>query len=207
MDLLAFAGNVVTVMLGSGAAFSLLHLYTERRKRTDEVGFLATQLAVQFEGYAIECADKVSDNDTAWGSDGAAGENIRSIPQFAPLPISDAYKLLKRGLVDEMLQLPQDILMAQKSASFTGDVGDEDEYIKEVRDSTLRIGSQAANMALKLRQKYSLPERLLVYNEWDIRKYFGDELAKIQQEQEARRLENQRLWNMAASLPIVSSQQ
>ncbi len=185
MDLFTFGSNLITVMLGSGAAFGILNWFSERQKRTEEVEFLATRLAVQLEGYAIECADKVSDHDTATDSDNTAGAVIGKIPEFPPLPESESYRLLKRDLLDEMLQFPQLRFMAENAAIFWWNVvGDPDSCRVAYRDNTISMGERAAGLAKRLREKYSLPKRTLIYGEWDICKFFNEELAKIQKREE-----------------------
>ena len=180
IDLLSFGGNIITVMLGSGAAFGFMNLYSDRKKHKNNAEFLATQIAVQLEGYAIECADKISEHTTAEDSDNHAGRLIGKIPEYPPLPTSDSYNLLNRGIVDEVLQFPQERQMADKAAYFWWDVvGDPECCNAAYKDNTIRMGERAARLAKKIRNFYKLPERKLVFGEWDIYKFFNDELAAI----------------------------
>jgi hypothetical protein len=117
-----FISNLVTVFLGSGAAIAVAKIFFEHRKDRqqwiDATEYLALQLAFLFEGYAIECADKASDHRTAISSDGHAGSLIGRVPQLLPLPESDAYKLLDRTVLNDVLDFPQRCQMANEAALF-----------------------------------------------------------------------------------------
>ena len=88
--------NLLTVFLGSGAALTAFNWYIEhqreKKRRTDEKEFLAVKLAIEFEGFAIECAELVSDHITNENSGGQAGKRIGSLPDVRQPPRSDSYK-------------------------------------------------------------------------------------------------------------------
>lgn len=186
IDIAEFAGQVVTVMLGSGAAFAFLNWRTERRRRIDDVEFLATTLAVQFEGYAIDCADKVSDHQLATDSDGCAGKLIGKIPDFNLVTQHEGYRLLDRAVLDEILQFPQERLLAERAAIFWWDVvGDPDCCNNAYRDNTVKVAHHALMLATKLRSRYKLPKRSMAYGEWDIREFLAKEVQKLSDETKA----------------------
>jgi len=179
IDLLAFGGNVITVMLGSGAAFGILKWHTDWKTQQNKAKFLATQLAVQLEGYAIDCSDKISGHITAEDSNEAAGDYITKIVEYPPLPVSDAYQSLERSIADEVLQFPQECQMAERAARFLWEVADTDACLENYKDNTIRIGAKAAELAKKIREHYSLPMRKLTFGEWDVYQFFADELKKV----------------------------
>src|SRR5665213_470230 len=127
----SFIFNLVTVFLGSGAALAVSKMIFEyrkdRRQRADATEYLAIQLAFLLEGYAIDCANKANDHKTAEQFDGHAGALIGSIPTPPPFPEGDAYKLLDRTLLNDLLDFPQRCQMAHEEAMFWWNVvGDED---------------------------------------------------------------------------------
>jgi hypothetical protein len=190
-----FLSNLVTVFLGSGAAIAVAKIFFEhhrdRRQRIDAAEYLALQLAFLFEGYAIECADKTNDQRTADDSDGAAGSAIGRVPQLPPLPESDAYKLLDRARLNDVLDFPQRCQMANEAAMFWWDVvGDNDCCRNAMEENTLVMGGRAVDIAKKLRTTYALGSRDLTFGEWNIEEFFSQELTKLAKiEQERRQAE------------------
>ena len=179
-----FWTNLVTVFLGSGAAVAITNWYIEHRReerrRTDETEFLAVKLAIEFEGYAIECAERVSDHKTAEDSGGHAGKRIGSLPEAPQLPKGDAYKFFDRNLLDDIYQFPQDCLMADRAAIFWWNVvGDEDCCTQAYEKNTIRMGVKASEIAKEIRRKNKLPSRTLTFGNWKIDKFLGEEMAKI----------------------------
>jgi hypothetical protein len=176
--------SLLTVMLGSGAAFAVIQLFLDYRrdyrKRTDSLQYLALRLAFIFEGYAISCAEKESDHSTAVEHDGHAGRLLGSVPDAPTLPESDAYEFLDSDILSDAFDLPQRVMMADRFASFWWDtVGDRDSFYTEVGHQTLQMGAMAMEVAGKIRRRYRLPARPLVIGTWDIGAYLKDEVRKI----------------------------
>ena len=124
------ASNFISVLVGTGALFGVIQLYSERRKRKEAVKYLATRIAIQLEGYAIDCANKVSDYNLLLASNGILGELVQDIPILPEIPDGD-YKLLDRSLLDNFLQLPQNIKAAHNAALRDGDFVNEVEGIQD----------------------------------------------------------------------------
>jgi hypothetical protein len=171
----------------------------DRRQRIDDTKYLALQLAFLFEGYAIECADKANDQRTADDSDGAAGSAIGRVPQLPPLPESDAYKLLDRARLNEVLDFPQRCQMANEAAMFWWDVvGDHDCCHNAMEENTLLMGGRAVDIAKKLRTTYGLDPRDLTFGKWNIEEFFSKELTKLDKiEQDRRQAEAVRSQRLA----------
>jgi hypothetical protein len=181
-----FISNLVTVFLGSGAAIAVAKLIGEyrkdRRQRADATEYLAFQLAFAFEGYAVECAKKASDHDMAQRSGGHAGDLIDRVPPLPELPESDAYKLLDRPLLNEVLDFPQRCQMANVAAMFWWDViGDDDCCSQPLEENTIFMGGHAVDIAKKLRVKYNLGDRDLTFGTWNIDDFFAEELKRLEE--------------------------
>jgi hypothetical protein len=179
-----FIFNLVTVFLGSGAAIAVSKMIFEYRKdhqqRADATEYLAIQLAFLLEGYAIECANKANDHRIAKQSDGHAGALIGSIPMPPPFPEGDAYKLLDRTLLNDLLDFPQRCQMANEAAMFLWDVvGDEDSCCVAMEENTVQMGGRAVAIAKKFRIKYKLDSRDLSFGEWDIADFFDNGLKRL----------------------------
>ena len=185
--------NLVTVFLGSGAAFAVAKIAFEyrkdRRERSDAAEYLALRLAFLFEGYAIDCADQASNHRTAIDSHGAAGSVITKVPQLPSLPDSDAYKLLDRSILNDIFDFPQRCRMANDEAlAYLDIVGDEEYFAILIEENTLRMGTHAMNIAKNLRISHNLIVRVLQSGEWNVANYFRDELERLDKRKK-RRLE------------------
>ena len=155
--------------------------------RADEAEFLAVRLAIEFEGYAIESAERVADQKTLEDSGGHAGNKIGSLPEPPQPPKSDAYKFFDRALLDAIFQFPQDRLMANRAAIFWWDVvGDEEACTEAYKEHTIRMGAKASEIAREIRSKNKLPARNLTFGRWEIDRFLDKELSRIH-EREAKR--------------------
>ena len=177
-----FLLNLLTSFLGSGAALTvakiLIDLRQERQKRRDETGYLALQIAVLLEGYAIECASSASDQQIDTDSGGSAGERLSRVPKFPELPKSDGYKFFDTDLLNSVLDFPQRCEIANKAAIFSMNVGCDDDG-KTIEENTLRMGESALRLALRIRQKHRLEPRDLRFGDWDIEDYFREQIKRV----------------------------
>ncbi len=179
-----FISQFVTVMLGSGASIAIARIVSDhrrdKRQRADAAEYLALQLAFLLEGYAIDCAGKVSDHSMAVSSEGHVGKEIGAVPASPSFPESDAYKLLDRAILNDLLDFPQRCRMAQEAAMAWWDVvGDEDACSTAMLENTLSMGGAAIEIAKGLRKKYALGDRSLKFGEWDIESFFVEELRTL----------------------------
>jgi hypothetical protein len=159
----------------------------DRRSRDDAAEYLAFQLAFLFEGYAVECAQQASDHDLARQFDGHAGALIGRVPAVASLPESDAYKLLDRSLLNDVLDFPQRCQMANEAALLWWNVvGDEDCCSEAMEENTLLMGGRAVGIATRLRATYKLGPRDFAFGTWDIRTFFAKELKQLEDRKQER---------------------
>jgi cbb3-type cytochrome oxidase subunit 3 len=194
-----FFSNLVTVFLGSGAAIAVAKIVFEyrkdRRHRIDAAEYLALQLAFQFEGYAIECAEKASDHRTAIDSGGHAGQSIGRVPELSTFPESDAYKLLDRSCLNDVLDFPQRCRMANEAAMFWWDVvGDHDCCSVAMEENTLEVGNRALEIARNLRKTYALHLRDLTFGQWNIEEYFSQEISRLERLKQKHEQADAALW-------------
>ncbi|GJM00010.1 MAG: hypothetical protein DHS20C07_16890 [Methyloligella sp.] len=177
---LGVIGNFLLVVVGSGASIGFLNWFTDRKKSKSKVKFLATQLAVQLEGYALECFEDISNQDDYIGHEGYIGSTIAFVPELPKIPTSDDYMQLDNNLLDEFLQMPQDRITANRAAIFWDQV-DRECANSAYRESTVVMGHKALTLSKKLRQKYKLPQRELKSGVCELNKFFHDQMIEIEE--------------------------
>lgn len=183
----------LTTMLGSGAAIGLLNVYSvykaESIKRRDEVGLLATRIAVQLEGYIIQCTDDLSNHEIFSSSKGSAGTSIQRIPKCLDLFHGDSYRLLDRDLLDDILQFPQKIQMAEQELTSLWEVtGDTSLCERRMYRYAVIMGREAVTLSRRLRTRYKLPVRKLVSDDRDMCEFLDTLLSQIEDEDSRREL-------------------
>ena len=137
---------------------------------------MALRIAFLFEGYAIDCASQLSDHGMYTSSQGAAGRTMAQIPKPPGLPESGFYEYLNSETLNRIFSLPQNCAMAQDVASSLGEVADDDAYLAEIKESTVKLALEAASISRRLRSDHSLVDRRLEYGEWDVDKFLDREL-------------------------------
>ena len=190
-DAISMLGNIISSgIVATGVTLLIEHL-RHGRQRKDEVGFLALQLAFLLESYARECADTVEDHQLA--SDGcSAGAPIREIPSIPPYPVSDAYKLLNRRLLHEVLEFPHKCALAQQSASAWWEyASDNESYVVSLVTNTTVMGARALDIAKGLRSAHGQPRRNFSapYGR-NLETYFVKELRAVEEIDAKRKAEN-----------------
>lgn len=140
-----------------------------RRERSSE-RLEALTAAVALEGYALTCADRVADHETAIGSDGHAGSFLGTVPALPDIRIVAAFLKRERAEIANQLALfPQEVKQAEQAASFWWDVvGDMECARNEAVAQTASVGLDALQLAQSLRVKFELPCRDLVFGEYNV---------------------------------------
>jgi hypothetical protein len=171
-------------VLGSGVVAALTQSFFDNRRtaksKREAVSYLALRLAYLLEGYAIDCASKEADHDTAIEHEGDAGSFLAEVPVLPDLPTSDAYQLLDTKTLGQILDLPQRREMAQQAAMFWWDmVADEGATRVALGENTITMGFLALKIAKDLRSSYHLGSRDLTFGRWDIVQHYEKEMRKV----------------------------
>lgn len=159
------------------------HRFKKKAKKEEDqvaVKYLALRLAFLFEGYAVECADKVGDHQLAYDSDRHAGRFIGQVPKIPPLPREEDQKILDHSLLNDIWDFPQRCVMANDNALFWDDIGERDCTTNALRINTIKMGFRAMDIGNRLRKKYDLSPRLLGFGDFDVEKFLKEELEKIE---------------------------
>lgn len=130
----------------------------------------ALQAAVSLEGFAISCADAISDHDTAVESEGHAGRLFGPLPELPTLGISVGLLRPRRATVANRLAVfPQEVQQSKQAANFWWDVvGDMDAARNAAKYEAAHLGLSSLGLARDLRSAFGLPTRSLVFGKWDV---------------------------------------
>lgn len=167
---IVFTSAVVATLTGTVVTHYFDFYKQKRSSKLDALG-----LAVELEGYVLECADKLSGHDTAISSRDCAGCRLLAIPTFPVLSASPVeaglfwFKTPK--LANRILALPQEYKISLQSSSFWWEVvGDRDCADSAIVLETAKLASLALELANDIRKEFSLPERTLVFGDYDVQK-------------------------------------
>ena len=123
---------------------------TERDAR-----YLAIRLAVMLEEYAINCADRIGDNDMHRQSGGHAGKRWGALPELQPYPNEDDWKALAPDLLSRVLTLRIQLSLANNAIAFWMDI-DPECIPQECDQQCGRTGYAAWTLARDMRSRYRL---------------------------------------------------
>ncbi len=169
-----FLLSFVAAIIGGGAAGAGITAYVQHRRhekeKTDAVTYLAHVLAFEFEGYAIACAEKLSDAEPDHHEMQEPG-NVGSLPDAPMLPQSPAYQWLSHDLRERAFAFPQDIAATRRSLAYIWQVADVDDYDQQAIRELSTFGLNAAALAADLRAAHQVAPRRLGTQHWDIVDY------------------------------------
>jgi len=176
----------ITVFLGSGASFALLNFFAQFWKDRRQRQHVALRVAFHLEAYAIQCEKIHSDHEMHKASGGGAGVAITEIPQLAPYPAEDQFRLLHPQTVDRLYALPQECQIAQRAVEHIWEFVDDDAASEAAADGAIVMGDNALQVARSIRRQYNLEPRQLQFNDWSVEEYFEKELNAILQRKQAK---------------------
>ncbi len=173
--------TVITSSLVATVTGALINAWMEYRKSIQSVRFDALATAIELEGYAITCAEKISDHYTAATSDGSAGSLLGSVPNLPKYSVVAGFLRPRRAsIANRLLAFPQDVRQADQSIAFWWDVvGDPDAMHQEAKAQVSRIGLLSLDLACEIRKEFDLPIRVLVFGKFNIRKILTEAPANI----------------------------
>lgn len=163
---------VVPAVLGSSVLSAFLaHHFSIRRDKNSrklKAKYLATELAFQFERYAMRSADALADSKNYVSSNGHAGAALASVLSFDEIPESDYYELLPTILLEAVYQFQDEIAVQQYYFKSAFDFMDGEDVVQEAMKQTMRHGSKALAVATMIRKNQKLPLRTMKFDAWDI---------------------------------------
>jgi hypothetical protein len=152
-------------------AGATINFILEHRKAKQASKIEALTIAISLEGYAITCADKLVDHDTATSSGGHAGSLLASLPDLPPLSVVAGFlRPGRESIANKIMTFPQEVRQADQLVSFWWDVvGDEDAMRQAAVYQVAQMGLQSLNLASEIRTEFNLPIRDLIFGEYDVR--------------------------------------
>lgn len=175
-----FFSTVITSALVATVAGAAINSWQEARKDKHSTRFEALSVAVSLEGYAITCADLLSDHDLAMSSDGHAGSYMGRVPPLPELSLTAGFlKPYKAKVADRLMIFPQEVRQADQVAAFLWDVtADVDAFRESSAAQVAKMGVKALELAKDIRKAFGLPKRELVFGEYDIYELLKNSLKK-----------------------------
>ena len=154
-------GEIIKIILGAGFTTAIvnwiLSLIENHRKSKKDVVYLALQLAVLLELFAISCADKISTAEYEM-SVNYPGNRDFSMPDLLEYPSSDAWGDIPTKLSSRLLQLPNELILGKQLMEGEWLEGDHLGRGVSMFAYLGRYGLLAWDIAVDLRQEYSLKE-------------------------------------------------
>ncbi|MED5523826.1 MAG: hypothetical protein VX447_03610 [Pseudomonadota bacterium] len=162
--------TILTSALVSTIAGVAINAWLESRKTRQATRLDALKIAIQLEGYSINCADKLADHNTAVSSEGHAGKKLGAVPNLPELKVAVGILRPKKAAVaNKLLIFPQEYAQAEQSAAFWWDVvGDPDCSTSETVNQTAKLGLKSLELAKDIREAFNLPLRELVFGEYNV---------------------------------------
>jgi hypothetical protein len=162
--------TVITSAVVATVVGAAINAWLESRKSTWSTKLDALKTAVSLEGYAITCADKLTDHGTAVSSKGHAGSFMGGVPEFPELSVAVGFlKTKKASVANRLLVFPQEIYQAEQYVSGYWDcVGDPEGTREAAVEQVAKMGKQSLDLAKDIRSAFDLPNRELVFGQYSV---------------------------------------
>jgi len=163
---------VIPAVLGSSvfSAFLAHHFSISRNKTSQKLKakYLATELAFQFERYAMRSADLLGESEIYVSSNGHGGAALTSVLSFDDIPKSEYYEFLPTELLEAVYKFQDEVAVQQYYFKSASDYLDAEDVVLEATKETKRHGTKAISVAQMIRENQKLPARTLKFKTWDI---------------------------------------
>jgi hypothetical protein len=155
---ISVSSSVLTALLTWG----LNHFFVHRASLRRDARYLAQRLAITLEKFAIDCAAVIADNRLLNSTGGEAGKRHLSLPALEALPADADWKAMAPDLVDRVLSMPSELVLAHETILFWWDMlTDKDGMETETNYQAGLYGFRAWNLASELRRRYGIPASTL----------------------------------------------
>ena len=163
--------TVVTSALVATIAGAAINFWLQSRKERHVTRFDALTAAIILEGYAISCADKLSNHALAKASDGHAGTFMESLPELPKLSIVAGFlKPARARVADRLMFFPYEVRQADQVATFLWDVTTDVDAVREASVAqAAKMGLYALDLSADIREAFKLPKRKIVFGAFDVR--------------------------------------
>ena len=148
----------------------VINAWLEARKSNWSTKLDALKMAVALEGYAINCANNLTDHNLAISSEGHAGSFMGGVPEFPELSIAVGFLKTKRASVaNQLLVFPQEICQAEQYVSGYWDCVGDHEGTREIAvEQAAKMGLQSLTLTKDIRSAFDLPSRDIVFGQYSV---------------------------------------
>lgn len=130
--------------------------HTEQNRQRSDASYLGLRIAVILEKFAIDCVDRIGDNQMHRDSGGHAGRSYTTLPELPEYPDDLAWKSIDQDLAARALTFRNELTLSDSYLSFSWDVEPEDApHACSLQCG--RCGHLAWEVAVEIRKRYSLP--------------------------------------------------
>jgi hypothetical protein len=143
---IGFAATMLTLVWGS---------WSKRSENQRSATYLAIRLAVILEQFAIDCADRIADQDLHDNSLGHAGAVASELPKLEAFPDEQSWNALNPALLARVLSFPNTCRLSNLAISAWYAFSPED-VPEEGRRQCGKTGQMAWVLACDLRKQYRL---------------------------------------------------
>lgn len=167
----------VVQMLGTGLAAALFsqalvwwkESSRDQRNADRDQRFVALQLAVVLERYAIECAMRIGEVDQKLDESYIYGGQLAVLPGMPLLELPNAveWRWIDSAVTSDVLSLAPRIKFSEGSIAATFDACDWHDGAEEIKKQLALIGRDVWNFACRVRTKYKLPVQMYPMAKWD----------------------------------------
>jgi hypothetical protein len=153
---IGLTSGVVTALVTAGINTIREH-NAARRSRARDARFLAQRLAVILETFAIECADRITENLSLHYDFGGEGNFIWDLPALGEFPADVDWKAVDPDFVGRAIVLPNEILLARQVIKAQLKARDLDYMLSRSSNLAGECGYRAWMLAADLRTAHGLP--------------------------------------------------
>lgn len=179
---------LITALLttvGTGLVALLTHQLAVKRdwhaQQERHARYLAIRLVTTLDTFILNCSDVASDH----GEADERGDYGTTAPVPALiLPDDVEWKSLEPSILYDVMALPNQIDLADRSISFVADMiatpPDYSEFFNERQERYARLGLTALEIANKLRTQFEIPVFNIRNDHWDFQTAFEETIIRIE---------------------------
>lgn len=138
----------------------------EKKEKHRNATYLALQIAVILEGFALECAEKLSSGNYELAMAPFSQPDLK-LPELQNYPESNSWNLIDLPLANRILNFPNVIQLGHGEMTGYWNEGDRDDRQYWMMGFLGKYGLIAWDIAVELRKKHNLPEFSPIDTSWD----------------------------------------
>ncbi len=164
---------MVTRALVATIDSAVINAWIESWKSRRSTKLDALTVAVELDGYAMTCSEKLSEHDVASISDGSVGNYLGRVPDLPELYMGAGFFCRRKANpANRILVFPQEVCQVDQPISFWWNVGEPGAMRSVAEKQVAKIGFMSSNLASELGEEFNLSGRDLSSETTMFEKYF-----------------------------------